>query len=194
MEDNQLKLYNYLKTFQDITIEDFEIIRSYLRTKSAVAGDILLEEGKKAKELYFIVSGILKITTRNEKGNEVVLFFVKENKLCTIIDSFTSDRPSAEAIVAATDMELLVFSKERLHLLYEKLPFFKSLIENLSQKALLDKIQQRNSYMGEIATTRYLKFITLQPDIIQKVPLSDIASFLGIAQQSLSRIRKNIKF
>ena len=57
----------------------------------------------------------------------------------------------------------------------------------------MEKIATRNAYMGEDATTRYLKFIQRQPEIALRVPLSDVASYLGITQQSLSRIRRNIR-
>jgi hypothetical protein len=77
--------------------------------------------------------------------------------------------------------------------LYETIPYFKALIDGITQQALYDKIQIRNAYMGEDATTRYQKFMVRQPDIALRVPLSDVASYLGITQQSLSRIRKNIR-
>jgi len=57
----------------------------------------------------------------------------------------------------------------------------------------LDKIQVRNSYLGEDASLRYRNFLLRQPDIALRVSLADIASYLGITQQSLSRIRKNMR-
>ena len=79
-----------------------------------------------------------------------------------------------------------------LQLVYKQLPYFEGLIQSITQQALLDKIKVRNSYMGEDATSRYLKFIAHHPDIMQRLPLSDVAAYLGITQQSLSRIRREI--
>jgi CRP-like cAMP-binding protein len=100
--------------------------------------------------------------------------------------------PADEDIQAACDAEVLAISKTRLIALYEKLPYLKGLINEIIQQALLDKIQTRNAYLGLNAVTRYRLFMMRQPDIALRVPLNDIASYLGITPQSLSRIRKNI--
>jgi len=187
-------LYKFLSLFQDIPESDLGVIGEAFRIRQVKTGEVLLSEGKIARELFFVASGILKIITVNEKGNGVIQFFIKENKFCTILYSFNEEVVSAEGIVAATEAELFVISKTELGQLYEKLPYFKGLIEGISNRTLLDKIQFRNSLMGEDASTRYLKFVLQQPDIVLRVPLSDVASYLGITQQSLSRIRKNVKF
>ncbi|GAB4016139.1 Crp/Fnr family transcriptional regulator [Spirosoma koreense] len=184
--------HSFLNRFKEIPTGDFDLICQHMQVREIKPGEILLEQGRTAKELFFVASGILKIVSTSEKGNEVIQFFVKENRFCTILYSFTNEVVSEEGIVAATDAEVFAFSKQRLNNLFEKLPYFSELVNGITQQALLDKIHIRNSLMGEEATTRYLKFIAQQPDIIQRVPLSDVASYLGITQQSLSRIRKNI--
>ena len=73
------------------------------------------------------------------------------------------------------------------------MPYLKELINGITTQSLLEKINVRNSYLGEDAATRYRNFLMRQPDIALRVSLSDIASYLGITQQSLSRIRKNMR-
>ena len=141
----------------------------------------------------FFCQGILKIVSVNGKGNEVTQFFVKEDHFCTILNSFNNQVPAHESIKAACDTDLIVFPREQLWQLYTQLPYFQSLINQITQQTLLAKIQVRNSYMGEDAATRYQQFLQQQPDIALRVPLSDVASYLGITQQSLSRIRKQIR-
>jgi CRP-like cAMP-binding protein len=186
-------LFNFLRLFRNISADDEDIISRSIRFREVKEGEVLLQEGKIAKELFFICNGILQITTVNEKGNTVTLFFLKENQFCSILNSLNNSVPANESIKAACDAALIVFSKENLLKLYETLPYFKELITGITQQALLDKIQLRNTYMGEDATTRYQKFIILQPDIALRVPLSDVASYLGVTQQSLSRIRRSIR-
>jgi CRP-like cAMP-binding protein len=191
MEVNKTIFYRFLNLFREIPAAEFELIGQHLQHKDIVPGQVLLQQGKTAKELFFVATGILKIVSTSEKGNDVVQFFIKENKFCTILYSFNSGIVAHESIIAATTGELLVFSKASLEALYDKLPYFKSLVESITQQALMDKIQMRNSLMGEEATIRYHKFISQQPDIMLRVPLSDVASYLGITQQSLSRIRRS---
>ncbi|MBN8826257.1 MULTISPECIES: Crp/Fnr family transcriptional regulator [unclassified Spirosoma] len=192
METDPALFHAFLNRFREIPDTDFDLIGQFMQFRSIKAGDTLLEQGRTAKELFFVASGILKIVSISEKGNEVIQFFVKDNKFCTILYSFMGEVASQEGIVAATDGVVFVFSKQRLNSLYQQLPYFKDLVETITQQALMDKIKIRNNLMGEEATTRYLKFIAQQPHIIQQVPLSDVASYLGITQQSLSRIRRNI--
>ena len=184
--------HRFLNLFKEIPAADFELIGQYLQHRDIVPGQVLLQQGKTAKELFFVSTGILKIVSTSEKGNDVVQFFIKENKFCTILYSFNGGIIAHESIVAATPGELLVFSKTALDDLYAQLPYFKSLVESITQQALIDKIQARNMLMGEDATTRYHKFILQQPEVMLRVPLSDVASYLGITQQSLSRIRRSI--
>jgi len=194
MKEDTNILYQFLQLFRDMPQTDFDIISPYIKIRQAAMGEVLLNEGRTAKELFFVTRGVLKIVSVNDKGNDVIQFFIKENKFCTILYSFNDEVISHESIVAATDAEVFVFSKQRLNELYKKLPYFKELIEGITRRALMDKIKTRNHLMGEEATTRYLKFISEQPDIVLRVPLGDVASYLGITQQSLSRIRRNITF
>lgn len=193
MEADKTIFHKFLNLYREIPVADLDVITQYLDIRDVKAGEVLLNEGRTAKELFFVISGILKIVSTSEKGNEVIQFFIKENKFCTILYSFNGDVVSHEGIVATTDGRVFVFSRAKLNNLYEKLPYFKELVESVTQRALLDKIQIRNNLMGEEATTRYHKFVSQQPDILLRVPLSDVASYLGITQQSLSRIRRNIK-
>ena len=192
METDKMIFHKFLNLFKEIPAADFELIGQHLQHRDIAPGQVLLQQGKTAKELFFVAAGILKIVSTSEKGNDVIQFFIKENKFCTILYSFNGGVVAQESIVAATHGELLVFSKTSLDALYDKLPYFKSLVESITQQALIDKIQFRNSLMGEEATTRYHKFISQRPDIMLRVPLSDVASYLGITQQSLSRIRRKI--
>jgi CRP/FNR family transcriptional regulator, anaerobic regulatory protein len=191
METDITILHKFLNSYKEIPAADFELIGRHLQHRAIVPGQVLLPQGKTAKEIFFVVTGILKIVSTSEKGNDVIQFFIKENRFCTILYSFNSGIVAHESIVAITNGELLVFSKTSLDALYAQLPYFQSLLESITQQALINKIQLRNNLMGEEAATRYHKFISQQPDIMLRVPLSDVASYLGITQQSLSRIRRN---
>lgn len=192
-DDNFKPIFDFLRLYKDISESDAAIISQQLRFRTVNEGEVLLQEGKPAKELFFVCKGILKIVSFSDKGNPVIQFFLKEHRFCTILKSFDDGILANESIIAACDTALIVLSKDKLLQLYQTLPYFKDLTTNIFQQSLLEKIKVRNSYMGEDATTRYQKFIAQQPDIALRVPLSDVASYLGITQQSLSRIRKNIR-
>lgn len=186
-------LFNYLQLFRPISAEEKAVIGSYAQHRIVKEGDTLLEEGRTARELFFICEGILKIVKLNAKGNNVTQFFLKENQFCTILNSFRTGVPAEESILAACDATLIVFTKEDLLRAYEAIPYFQNLLESIKQQTLINKIQVRNSYQGEEAAVRYQKFLLLQPDIALRVSLADVASYLGITPQSLSRIRRALR-
>jgi CRP/FNR family transcriptional regulator, anaerobic regulatory protein len=183
----------YLQLFRNIPQADIESITNAMQCRNVSEGEVLLEEGKIAKEIFFICKGVLRIVTVNDKGVPVTYFFLKENQFCTILNSFNNNIPAAEGIQAGCDTALLVLSKKSLLILYKQIPYLQQLITSIMQQALLDKIQIRNAYFHEDAGTRYQHFLMRQPDIALRVSLRDIASYLGITQQSLSRIRRNTR-
>lgn len=184
-------LFDYLELLQKINSEDKNTIAQNLEYRIVKEGEILFEEGKIANEIFFVTKGVLKIASITDKGNEVIHFFFSENQFCTILKSFTENSMSGDRIQAACDAEVIVFEKKKLQSLYVSLPYFKKVIDNIFQQSLLNKVELRNSYLGEDATARYQKFIVQQSNIASRVSQTDIASYLGIAKQSLSRIKKN---
>jgi len=188
----QNPLIAYLSLVEAFTDEERENIVGAFQVRSYKEGEMLFQSGGVAGELFFICKGVVKITTVKTNGDEVTQFFLKENQFCTILNSFTNRIPADENIVAACDLGVLAVSHPRLMALYKDVPQLKAVIDRFTQQGLMEKIRLRNAYHGEDATARYQLFVLRQPDIALRVPLKDIASYLDITPQSLSRIRKNI--
>jgi len=186
-------LISFLKQYHPIPADDEPIIAAAAEYRAYKEGDYLFKSGKVCREMFFVCKGILRIVVDNENGNEVTHFFIRENKFCSILNSFNNLVIANENIQAACDAEVWAISRAKLDKLYTQLPYLKPLINQITHQALLDKIAVRNAYLGQDSTTRYKTFMANQPEIASKVPLSDIASYLGITPQSLSRIRKNIR-
>lgn len=154
---------------------------------------MLFPAEKICRELYFVCNGVLRIASTNDKGVDLTHYFYKENQFCTILQSFNDETTASAGIEAACDVTVLSITKKRLLELYAVLPFMKTIIDQLNQARLIEKVNIRNAYLGEDAEGQYKLFITQHPDIALRVPQKYIASYLGITPQSLSRIRKNIR-
>lgn len=185
-------LFKSHELFNKISSEDKEIIRNSIAYRKIKEGEILLQEGQIARELFFICKGVLKLANVSAKGNEVIHYFLSNGQFCSNLKSFNENFISNFRIQAACDAEIIVFEKEKLYFLYKEIPYLKILLGEICQRALFSNMQIRNSYLGNDAAARYQMFLLQQSDIALKVSLCDIASYLGITQQSLSRIRKNI--
>jgi len=182
-----------LQQFKPIGIDDIAIIEKAFVRKDFKENGQLFSPGGICRELFFICCGVLRIQVLNEKGNSVTHYFLKENQFCTILNSFTNQVPAEESIEAACNAEVLAINHDSLLKLYEQVPYLKTLIDNVIQQGLIDKINTRNAYLGHGSLERYRLFIARQPEVASRVSMGDIASYLGITPQSLSRIRKNIK-
>ena len=185
-------LISYLNLHHPISATEAKLIMEAFKHKTFKEGEELTQPGSVCKELFFIVDGVLRIVIRNEKGNEVTHYFLKENQFCTILNSFHHQMPAQECIQCACNCAVFAVSRTALLALYEQVPYLKILIDQITQQALIDKINTRNVYLGQDSTNRYRLFLNKQADIANRVSLSDIASYLGITPQSLSRIRRQI--
>jgi len=187
------QLVAFLKGYGKFRDEDATLIASATESRTYREGDYLFKGGKICRELFFVCKGVLRVMVINEQGNEVTHFFLKENQFCSILNSFNNRIAAPESIQAACDAEVLVLTRKNLDQLYTQIPYLQELITQITHQGLLDKINIRNSYLGHDSTARYKLFLSQQPLVASQVPLGDIASYLGITPQSLSRIRKNIR-
>lgn len=150
------------------------------------------QAGKAVKQIGFIFQGVLRVYYYTNKGEENTRYFVDENHL--ILDghpSVTSYVPS-EYLQAVTDCKLIIFSKKDWKEISDTIVGWDSIIQKIITKYHAEKLERRSPLVAQDATTRYLEFLENFPMLANRIPLSFIASYLGITQQSLSRIRKKI--
>ncbi|MBB6131627.1 Crp/Fnr family transcriptional regulator [Mucilaginibacter lappiensis] len=186
-------LISYFQQFRYISDEDALLILEAFQLKSFKEGEYPFKGHRVCSEMYFVCKGVVRIATHNERGVDITHFFYPENHLCTILQSFNEGSITPTAIQACCDAEIMVITKTRLVALYTQLPYLHEVIDHVNQQHLIHKVNVRNRYLGEAAEEQYRLFVEQNPDIALRVPLKDIASYLGITPQSLSRIRKNIR-
>ncbi|QKG58002.1 Crp/Fnr family transcriptional regulator [Hymenobacter sp. BRD128] len=186
-------LIEYLQRFSPIPAADRSLIDAAWTVRALAEGEPLVVAGQVCRELFFIEEGVVRIVVPQATGKQVTHFFLKEGQFCTILASFTTQQPATEGIQAACAGRVLAISRARLEELYQQLPYLQGLLMQLIQQGLLDKIAMRRAYLGQNSTTRYQQFLLRQPEVARRVSLTDVASYLGITLQSLSRLRKNLR-
>ena len=174
--------------FEEELIEIFQAHEKVVFQK----GDLILEEGKTANEYYILEKGLARSFVTDFNGNDVTTHFFVENEIVIEVSSLFQRIPTQENIVCITDCELLKIDFDTFQELYHK-------IQNLSEwgRAWMSQelfaYKQRSVEMFTLsATKRYLNLLEQKPQVVQFAPLKQIASYLGITDTSLSRIRKEI--
>jgi CRP-like cAMP-binding protein len=187
------ELIDYFLKFGSLNQQQIELISSKAIELNLRRDEYYLEAGKIARQFGFILDGIARVCYYNNKGEEITKYFIEENNILVNLDSFDNEIPSPAYVQAVTDCRLIVFSKQDWQELLHTIVGWDNIVHKITSKALLKKIERISPLVAEDATTRYLKFIEIYPSLANRIPLSYIASYLGITQSSLSRIRKNIR-
>jgi len=186
-------LINYITSLRPLTGEEKTEITAHFEAGDFTEGDYLFRGGRVCNKLFFIVSGVVRMVAVNDKGVEVTHYFIGENQFCTNLASFNDGTVAEDSIQCCSPAAILTIQKSQLLALYRKLSFMEELIGKVHQQRLLEKIRLKNIYSGEDSAGRYRLFLSEQPEIAGRVPLSHLASYLHITPQSLSRIRRQLK-
>ncbi|MFZ1805965.1 MAG: Crp/Fnr family transcriptional regulator [Cyclobacteriaceae bacterium] len=187
---------NLLKHIQsriDLTPEEIGVIEKHFIAVEVDAQTHLLEAGKTERYIYFLSSGIVK-GYQNVNGKIIIEHLVDEQNFFTSIDSFMNETPSPDYFETVTDCKLLKITKPDLDLLRAHSSKWAALIETIINEHLSCKMERVRDFQLLSAKERYLKFIETTPNLALHVSIENIASFLGMEAQSLSRIRKQVTF
>lgn len=175
-----------------LTEEEFNYFTSLLQLKRLRKKQVLLGEGEICTHEYFVNSGCLRQYNLDEKGQEHIVQFAVMDWWIGDQYSFVTGLPGKYFIDALLDSEVLMIEKNKLEELYLKVPKFERFFRIAFQNAYVAMQQRILSKLSEPAEKSYLDFIQRYPDIEQAVPQHQIASYLGITPESLSRIRKQL--
>lgn len=185
-------LIEYLRLFGDLNQPQQALVNRLVQKASIAKGQYFSEAGKVPREVAFVEQGILRVLYYNHVGDEVTRYFIDESNWAVDLNSFNLRIASSEYIQAVTDCELYVFSREALEELSQTIIAWDALMAQVTNKALLEKVNRISPMMGEDAKTRYLEFVNRWPGLANRIPLNYLASYIGITKSSLSRIRASL--
>ena len=180
-----------ISRFITLTPEEEQYFTSLLKLKKIKKKGYLLQEGDISRHQYFVNKGCLRTYTIDEKGLEHIIQFAIEDWWNGDMFSFLTQTPARFTIDALEDSELLCLEKNALEELYIKIPKFERFFRHLLQNAFIALQERIVANLSQPADERYCTFITKYPDMEKRLPLKQIASYLGITPESLSRIRSN---
>lgn len=186
------ELIEYILRFGNLNKEQIELVAGKGKTLQIKKDNYFSEAGKIPKQVGFVVNGVIRGCYFNNEGAEITRCFISENSLVCDYINFEAGTTSSEYLQAVTDCNLIVFSKKDWEELSLIVPGWDNVKNKMVQLCMYQK-SRKGPVISQDATTRYLAFLENYPSIINRVPLSYIASYLGITQQSLSRIRKHIR-
>jgi CRP-like cAMP-binding protein len=182
----------FQKVLPDLTDEKFNLILGKSKLITLQRKEIVCRQGDICNLKIFVAKGLLRNYSTSEDGSEHILQFVNEMSWTTDPESFYTNMPSKLNIEALEPSEVFVFNLEDFHQLREEIPALSIFIEELLTKKTMEI---NNRLLVNISSTpedKYLHFIKNHPDLLNRVPLHMIASYLGMSRETLSRVRRQI--
>ncbi|NUM31183.1 MAG: Crp/Fnr family transcriptional regulator [Bacteroidetes bacterium] len=172
---------------------DKKIISQNFKQKKLLKRQFFLQEGNISFHTGFVTKGCLKTYTIDNNGNELIYQISIEGWWVTDLFSFLTGLPAMYNIEAIENCEMLIMDLANREEIFKNVPQFERYMRLMLENNYIANQRRLNSMLGGTAEERYLTFTNKYPEISNRVPLKTIASYLGIAPESLSRIRRNIK-
>ncbi|ABG58367.1 Crp/Fnr family transcriptional regulator [Cytophaga hutchinsonii] len=182
-------LINVFESVLPLSDTDKALMVQHTCLETLKKGALYCEQGRVCKKMGLVVDGIFKVVRTNAAGEEYILYFTNEGHFVIDLDSFYTHTPAEEKIEALTECVVITMTKNSYEFLEKEIPGFPRIVSTLKEKALLEKYKLKSEMLVDDAATKYNKLLQRQPTVVQRVPQSQIALFLGITPYTLSRIR-----
>lgn len=186
----QLKQNEVLKELDD---EDLAELETHLAIFDGHKGDFLLYQGVRAMEQYFIIEGILKRVVANPEGKEMILRFANEHEAETSYAAWRLGTPTPYAIVGVTKVRVARMPLPEWADFLESRPRAKAAFE-FSVMRVMSEIMAHTITLHLLdAPGRVHRFVRKHPDLVDRIPQKQLASFLNLSPETLSRLRRKGK-
>jgi len=181
----------YLNQFVTLEAADRQIIHEVTRIKKVEKGDFLLQEGEISKSFYFNLSGLVRLFYL-KSGEEKTAYFFPKNTFISAYSSFLKAIPSEINLQAVESTHLVEINTDASMRLLEHSSKFEALARIAMEDELMNYQEIVASLISLKPEERYYNLLQKNPEIFQKVPQHQIASFIGVQPESLSRIKKRL--
>jgi CRP-like cAMP-binding protein len=181
-------LVEHINQYSPLGSRTLKNLSSVLRKVELEKNSCLITEGKICQHVYFLEKGCVR-GFYNLDGKEITYWFAFENNFVTSFFSFISRKACFESIQAIEDCTLWAVSHEDLQRLYSQHPDMERMGRIMHERYYVMLEERFVSNHFKEARERYENLITNSPHILQRVPLGYVASYLGVTQETLSRIR-----
>jgi CRP-like cAMP-binding protein len=184
------RLFDFISAYIPLSKAEKEALIDLDLFKFFPKGTVLLAEGQSSRQGYFVLSGCLRtyyLIDGEEKTTEFFTEMTAVEPACVI-----TQQPSEYYVACVEDALLLVSNPDMEAVIFEKFPRFETLCRMFSEERLAKNQVQFDRFKTSSPEQRYLTFLEARPDLAQRVPQHQIASYLGMKPQSLSRIRARL--
>lgn len=184
--------YNTIQSYGKFPDEDIAFFLSLFTERKFKKNAILLHAGEVAHEVFFITKGATRQCFDTEEGAEKTCNFTFEGEFITDLESFSRQSRSSTSIITLEPTDALSIRCTELVAVLQQSPSIAGFFRLVVEKVAADNIRRTKSLLSMSPDKQFEELIVNKPDILQRVPQRYIAQYLGVAPESLSRIRKRM--
>ncbi|RQO70255.1 Crp/Fnr family transcriptional regulator [Pedobacter sp. KBW06] len=190
MDENKFgQLKKYLTNHVAVDDESFSVFCSKFKFRTFRRNEIVLKAGEICSYMYFVKSGCLRVFMLDAEGKESTRFLVFENKFGTAFPSFTLQEPSLASIQSLETSEVLYISYRDFQQLSDHFPGWEKVYRINLEKDYIESIKRIESLITVDAKDRYKLLLLNNQTLIKRLPSKIVADYLGISQETLSRLK-----
>lgn len=184
------EIIKYLSKYTSLSNEIAEIVVESTIIKNFKKGTLLLKEGDISKESYFVLKGCVRSYLIDDGEDKTLEFYTEEQPILPI--SYGKDTLSEQYLECVEDSILTVNTPEHENKMFLKHPQFESICRIMTEVMMSNFQESFINFKTSSPEERYLFLVKNRPDLLQRVPLFQLASYLGLKPESLSRLRKRL--
>jgi len=182
-------LQTFLNGKISLSPEHEELVSRCFKQKLTKRNEILVPHGATARYVYFVAKGCLRVFLTRTNGSESTRFLIFEGQMGTAFPSFILQQPSSACVQSLEPSELLLLSYEDRHMLQKVVPGWETMDRISLERAYVESIQRIESFITMDAKARYALLLQNNPEMILRLPSKIVADYLGISQETLSRLK-----
>jgi len=183
------RLIKYIQDIDSISTEEIELISACLETRSFRKNEFLLRKGEICRYIYFVNYGCLRTYSVGDATGECTRCLAFEACFCTVFTSFLPQTSSPEFIQALEPSEVVLISRHHFQLLREKIPAWEKIYVLTLEKICMNYAARIESLLSMSTIERFHCLLEQDPVIVQRLSNKVVASYLGVTQESLSRLK-----
>ncbi|MEM7575451.1 MAG: Crp/Fnr family transcriptional regulator [Bacteroidota bacterium] len=186
------ELLDQLAAYAPLTNADRRLVEQIMQPLRLPKGALFVEAGKRTDRIGFVTEGLFRVFSVNEQGDELTRYFMAEGQFVVSLDPFNTGKVAERNIEALENSRLLVISKTDVQGLSSQISNWDKIVNAAIERGLLEKMYDRTELIHLDAKSRYLDFLERFDHLSNRIPLKFLASYLGMKQPSLSRIRREL--
>jgi CRP-like cAMP-binding protein len=185
------RLIENIKLYTSLSEQETRLLQNSVDKKIYHKNEVIFTEGKISDEIYFVTKGCVRLFY-NVDGNDKTAFFYTEGQFICAGESYTFNIPAIENYQAVEHTEIFIFPKSKIDFLLKEVPKFEVIARIATENELITCQKVIASFVTKSAEERYIDLLDAQGELFHRVPQQYIASFLGVAPETLSRIKARV--